>query len=158
MRYPPATADDARALRISLLREARPQLPTEHDSRLHGRSGRRFARGGEGAGRRHKKDWATEEAYERFRDAAKALREAIDEVAGRLQFDAAAARPAAEAALQALRPGRGRRPRNTTAKKRELGVMDFNDLLIRARRLLVGRTRRRPAQAAGRPNPAAAGR
>ena len=48
--------------------------------------------------------------------------------------------------------------RITTAKKRELGVLDFNDLLIRARNLLVGPEHRRPAQAAGRADPPAAGR
>ena len=49
-------------------------------------------------------------------------------------------------------------PSNTTEKKRELGVLDFNDLLIHARRLAGRRRARRIAQAAGRPNPPAAGR
>ena len=49
-----------------------------------------------------KKDWVSEEVYEQFRDAAKELRDAIDDVEQRMQFDAAAARPAAETALQLL--------------------------------------------------------
>ena len=103
-----------------------------------GRPGRRSAkrpRCKEAGRRRH---WVSEAVYERFRDAAKELREAIDGVQRRMQFDPAAARPR-----------RGIGPANCSAwpptwpgtydeRKRELGVLDFDDLLIRARNLLVG--------------------
>ncbi len=84
-----------------------------------------------------KKNWATEEIYERFRDAAKGLRDAIDGVKGRLAFDAEAARPAAEAALRLVALA-GEVAGQYDHRKSELGVLDFNDLLIQARELLVG--------------------
>ncbi|MBU4398286.1 MAG: UvrD-helicase domain-containing protein, partial [Planctomycetes bacterium] len=88
----------------------------------------------QGAGKKH---WVDEEAYERFKDAAKTLREAVDGVLERMSFDAAAARPAAEAALQAIGLAADV-AEQYERRKRELAVLDFNDLLIHARRLLVG--------------------
>ncbi len=84
-----------------------------------------------------KKQWVSEEVYARFRDAAKELRDAIDGVAERMQFDAAAARPAAALALEVLALASDL-TEQYDERKRELGVLDFNDLLIRARNLLVG--------------------
>jgi ATP-dependent helicase/nuclease subunit A len=84
-----------------------------------------------------KKNWVNEQVYNRFRDAAKALRDAIDQVESRLRFDPAAARPAAELALELLGLAADVAQRYEQ-RKRELGVLDFDDLLIRARQLLVG--------------------
>ena len=83
-----------------------------------------------------KKHWADEKAYEQFRDTAKSLRDAIDGVKKQLTFDAVAARPAAELALQALRLAADV-AEQYDRRKRELGTLDFDDLLILARRLLV---------------------
>lgn len=88
----------------------------------------------QGVGKKH---WVSEEVYERFRDAAKSLREAIDAVAARLNFDVSAARGAAEASLLALALAADV-AEEYDRRKSELGVLDFNDLLILARRLLVG--------------------
>ena len=63
-------------------------------------------RSGQGAGRRNEERLGNEDVYERFKDAAKALREAIDEVQPQMQFDAAAARPAAETGPASGRLGR----------------------------------------------------
>ena len=43
-----------------------------------------------------KKHWVSEDVFEQFQEAAKGLRERIDKVEPQMQFDAAAARPAAE--------------------------------------------------------------
>ncbi len=88
----------------------------------------------QGAGKKH---WDDEATYERFRDAAATLREEIKGVEKRASFDAAAARPAAEAALQAIGLA-AEVAEQYERRKRELAVLDFNDLLIHARRLLVG--------------------
>ena len=83
-----------------------------------------------------KKHWGNEEVYEQFRDAAKALRDAIDGV---------------EPQMHSTRRRPGRPPRSALQvlalaadvaeqydrKKQELGVLDFDDLLIRARELLA---------------------
>ena len=84
-----------------------------------------------------KNTWGNAAAFEQFRDAAKTLRDAIDNVDMHMQFDAAAARPAAETALHVLRLAADLADQYD-AKKRELAVLDFNDLLIHARRLLAG--------------------
>lgn len=84
-----------------------------------------------------KKNWTCDEEYERFKDAAAELRDEIKRIEQRGNFDASAARPAAELSLTAL---------ELTAdvaeqydrRKRELAVLDFNDLLIHARLLLTG--------------------
>ena len=88
-----------------------------------------------------KKDWVSEDVYNRFRDAAADLREEIDAVVKRMDFDPAKARPAAEAALQLLSVA-AVADAKYAEKKRELGVLDFNDLLIHARDLLAGPERR----------------
>jgi len=84
-----------------------------------------------------KKAWETESLYAEFRDAAAELRAKVKKLAPLMQFDAKAAMSAAQTALQLL---------GVTldvaeaydAGKQDLGVLDFNDLLIRARELLVG--------------------
>ena len=79
--------------------------------------------------------WDNEEAYERFRDAAKKLRDKIDELADHLKFDPSAALPAAVAGLQVLSLASEIAQRFDEEKQR-LGVLDFHDLLSRACRLL----------------------
>ena len=84
-----------------------------------------------------KKDWVSEDVYGRFRDAAKALRDAIDAVKSHMRFDAEAARPVAATALQVVGLAADL-TEQYDRKKQELAVLDFNDLLIHARALLVG--------------------
>jgi ATP-dependent helicase/nuclease subunit A len=88
-----------------------------------------------------KKNWATEDVYERFKDAAKRLRDQIDKAKPQMRFDAAAARSAAKLALQAVALASDV-AEQYEREKRELGVLDFDDLLIGVRKLLVGDDRR----------------
>jgi len=83
-----------------------------------------------------KKAWPSEEVYAEFRDAAKSLREAIKGVQDDAAFDAAAALPAAEAGLRLLAVAEGVHAAYE-ARKHQLAAMDFNDLLIHAKRLLT---------------------
>ncbi|MCE5269296.1 MAG: UvrD-helicase domain-containing protein [Planctomycetaceae bacterium] len=83
-----------------------------------------------------KKHWISEAVYEQFRDVAKALRDMIDKTATQMQFDPAAARPAACLAMLVLHLAADL-TEQYDQKKQELGVLDFNDLLIRARGLLT---------------------
>ena len=83
-----------------------------------------------------KKAWASEELYETFRDAASTLRGLIDDTQQRLAFDPEAARPAAEAGLRLLTVA-DEVAAAYEAEKTEMAVLDFNDLLIRARDLLA---------------------
>ncbi len=101
--------------------------------------------------------WPSEEIYERFRDAAKGLRDLIDDVQKRVAFDPEAARPIAQSALRLLAVADGVAAAYE-AEKRAAAAMDFTDLLIRARDLLDRAARRQSAAAAGRPDQAAAGR
>ena len=87
-----------------------------------------------------KKQWASEDVYEQFKDAATGLREQIDKAKKQMLFDALAAKPAAEIALRAVALAADV-AEQYDREKRELGVLDFNDLLIHARRLLVGSER-----------------
>ncbi len=61
----------------------------------------------------------------------------IDDFADRISFDPEAALPAAEIGLQLLGLADGVN-QAYDAKKQDLGVLDFNDLLIHAKKLLVG--------------------
>ena len=88
-----------------------------------------------------KKAWESEEIYDRFRDAAAALRKAIDKVGDYLHLDLKAARPAAETALRLLGTA-AEVAEEYGRQKQELRALDFNDLLIRARQLLTGPDRR----------------
>ena len=87
-----------------------------------------------------KKHWATEEVYERFKEAAKRLRERIDKLQPQVQFDPLAARPAADLSLQAIGLAAGV-AQQYDRRKSEMGRLDFDNLLIRARDLLVGANR-----------------
>jgi ATP-dependent helicase/nuclease subunit A len=82
------------------------------------------------------KHWANKDVYEQFKDAAKRLREHIDRVKPQMQFDAAAARPAAEAALRTVALASDV-AEQYEREKRDLRVLDFDDLLICVRELLV---------------------
>ncbi len=84
-----------------------------------------------------KKNWSNVDEYERFKDAASDLRKEIDRVEQRASFDPAAARPAAELSLMVINLA-AEIAEQYERSKREMAVLDFNDLLIHARRLLVG--------------------
>ena len=84
-----------------------------------------------------KKHWVNEEVYEQFKEAAKRLRDRIDKLQPQMQFDPAAARPAAELSLQAIGLAADV-AEQYDRQKGELGMLDFDDLLIHARDLLVG--------------------
>ena len=87
-----------------------------------------------------KKAWSSEEVYDAFRNAAEELRTTIDKVGPQTAFDAAAALPAAEAALNLLSVTRGLEEA-FQRRKAELAALDFDDLLIRARELITGEAR-----------------
>jgi len=87
-----------------------------------------------------KKAWPSEEIYDRFRDAAAELRDDIKRAKEKVAFDPQAARPAAETALRMLALADGV-AEAYESKKQELAVLDFNDLLIRAKQLLMGTDR-----------------
>ena len=95
-----------------------------------------------------KKAWQSEELYGQFRDAAADLRKLIERQTRSIEFDPVAARPAAETALRLFGLTLGV-AEAYDAIKQEMGVLDFDDLLIRARQLLVGpereSVRKRPA-------------
>ena len=97
MRYPPAHPKMRE--RCDLLLDQLPKLESSTQPTIDLAALREAAKV-QGGGT--KKDWVSEQVYGRFRDAAKALRDAIDEVESRLQFDPAAARPAAAMALELL--------------------------------------------------------
>lgn len=84
------------------------------------------------------KHWDDTASYERFKEQATSLRDKIDRKwRPLLEFDRGAALPAAEAGLDLLRLAEQAIER-FDAQKRQLGVLDFNDLLIVAGRLLLG--------------------
>ncbi len=92
-----------------------------------------------------KKNWVSEEVYARFRDSAKSLRETIERVGKCLTFDCVAAEPVAALALQVLDLAAAVN-QQYEAEKRQLDALDFNDLLLEARSLLVGQGRRQLRQ------------
>jgi ATP-dependent helicase/nuclease subunit A len=88
-----------------------------------------------------KKNWADEDLYNQFRDAAAAIRKNINSFKKTAAFDAAASLPVAQMAMRLVQLS------ETIAleyerEKQTLGVLDFDDLLIYARRLLVGPERK----------------
>jgi len=84
------------------------------------------------------KDFVSESAYTEFKQAAQELRGAIDELLT-MAFDRDAARDAARDALILL--GIARQVAGEyRSRKEEAGALDFNDLLVRARRLLTQNT------------------
>lgn len=76
--------------------------------------------------------WQSEDAYQDFKEAAEKLRDDID----KLDFDLDRAAPAAEAGLHLLEVMQPIQ-RAYTARKQELGCLDFDDLLLRAHDLLT---------------------
>ncbi len=82
------------------------------------------------------KAWPNAEAYAAFRDAATELRKTVDKVAAIAEFDIRGAREAATIGGQLLAMADGVRRRYLQGKS-ELGVLDFNDLLSGARKLLT---------------------
>ena len=99
---------DARAVRFSAGTGLAVQASrcTERSSRPAASARRSIREKAKVQGGGTKKHWVNEDVYNQFRDAAKTLRDAIDDVAERMQFDPAAARPAAALALATARPGR----------------------------------------------------
>ncbi|HEY1601906.1 MAG TPA: UvrD-helicase domain-containing protein [Pirellulales bacterium] len=83
------------------------------------------------------KQWHSLEVYDQFRDAASALRDWIDKKVDRLGIAVAASRESAAAGLALLRVAE---PIIAAyeAHKREMSMLDFNDMLIQARDLLQG--------------------
>jgi ATP-dependent helicase/nuclease subunit A len=120
--------------RFAHLRRLLPRLPESADPAADLAALREHARV-QGGG--SKKAWETEEQYESFKNASEELRGQIDKVRELIDFDAQAARPAAVAGLQLLEVARPI-ARAYAAEKRELGCLDFDDLLVRARDLLCG--------------------
>jgi len=120
--------------RFESLVQQLPRLPESSDpaADLASIRGEATVQGGGG-----KKAWVSEEVYSTFRDAAAALRKEIDRAQKHLTFTADAALPAAESALRLLRVAADV-AELYDGEKRQLGAVDFNDLLIRARQLLVG--------------------
>jgi ATP-dependent helicase/nuclease subunit A len=84
-----------------------------------------------------KKDWPSEESYEEYREAVTALRKTVDGLSDKISFDPQKALPAAETGLQVLRLADAV-GQAYEREKQEQGVLDFDDLLIHAKRLLVG--------------------
>lgn len=82
-----------------------------------------------------KKLWPDETLYERFKDAATKLREELKAASALVEFDRAAAEADAKAGLDLLRIVNAVYQRYT-ARKQERSLLDFNDLLVRARDLL----------------------
>jgi ATP-dependent helicase/nuclease subunit A len=132
LRYPPAHAKMRE--RCDFLREHLRDLARSEQPAAELKEIREKAKVQGGGTKKH---WVNEDVYNQFRDAAKTLRDAIDDVAERMRFDPAAARPAAALALELLALA-GDVNRHYDERKRELGMLDFDDLLIRARQLLVG--------------------
>ncbi|HUT90211.1 MAG TPA: UvrD-helicase domain-containing protein [Thermoguttaceae bacterium] len=119
--------------RCAVLLERLPRLPESTDPA--GDLGAIFESAKvQGAG--GKKAWPSEEVYAEFRDAAKKLREQIKGAQNDVAFDATAALPAAEAGLRLLSVAEGVHEAYE-ARKHDLAAMDFNDLLIHAKRLLT---------------------
>jgi ATP-dependent helicase/nuclease subunit A len=85
----------------------------------------------------NKNAWSSEEVFEQFKSAAESLRDAIDKAVKHLAFDLEKALPAAEASLALLNVAHGLAAAYDR-RKREVAALDFDDLLIEARKLLVG--------------------
>jgi ATP-dependent helicase/nuclease subunit A len=83
-----------------------------------------------------KKDWPSEELYKKYSAAVTTLRKTIDGFKDRTAFDPEKALAAAEIGLQLLGLADGVN-QAYDAEKQELGVLDFNDLLIHAKKLFT---------------------
>ncbi len=84
----------------------------------------------------HKKHWPSDDISNEFRDVCKILRTKCDTLLGNLVLDPDAALVSAEAGAARLRLA-AEVDTVYDAAKTEQGVLDFDDLLIRARRLLT---------------------
>lgn len=83
-----------------------------------------------------KKEWVSEEVKDAFQTAATQLRDLIDKTKNALGFDAAASTIVAGASLQVLHVA-NRVCKQYSARKKQLGRQDFDDLLTAAHRLLT---------------------
>lgn len=103
--------------------DPRPALArVREDARVQGGGGQRV--------------WSSPEVFAAFRDAATKLRATIDKFGDMLDFDAARARPAAQRALELLDLA-AEVDGAYQARKDEHAALDFDDLILHARRLLA---------------------
>ena len=84
-----------------------------------------------------KKDWPSEDLYETYGEAVTKLRKTIDGFKEKINYNSDKALPAAEIGLRLLSLA-DNVGRAYEAEKQALGALDFNDLLILARKLLTG--------------------
>ncbi|HVU87949.1 MAG TPA: UvrD-helicase domain-containing protein [Pirellulales bacterium] len=84
-----------------------------------------------------RKDWFSDEIYNEFRDAATAVRDWAKDAEKRSRIEAKGALPSAAAGLALLRVARPVIAAYED-RKRELSLLDFDDLLARTRDLLHG--------------------
>src|SRR5579872_3925843 len=82
-----------------------------------------------------KKDWPNEDVYGEIRDALKNLRDQAEKTLGLLDYDPEHLLRGAEIALCALRAAASL-GESYDSEKKEAGLVDFDDLLLRARDLL----------------------
>ncbi len=94
-----------------------------------------YVRGGGG-----KKAWKSEETYEDVKSTAEALRKEIENIQPLVRLDPAAARQSAALGLEVLNLAAAITAAYD-ARKQQLGLLDFDDLLLRARDLLLGERR-----------------
>jgi ATP-dependent helicase/nuclease subunit A len=80
--------------------------------------------------------WPSDEVKESFKNAAEALRERIRKLKARIDFDSQSALSSAQLGLTMLKQV-DEVDRAYDAAKAELAVLDFDDLLLRARQLLT---------------------
>lgn len=84
----------------------------------------------------HHKHWTSKEAYEQFREAAEVVRKEISKITALGDFTVEALRPAAARALQAFRLAAAVADAYED-EKRALAALDFDDLLLHAKRVLT---------------------
>jgi ATP-dependent helicase/nuclease subunit A len=119
--------------RCAALRESLPKLRQAKNARkaLEGVLENAYVRGGG-----NQEAWQSEEVYEQAKVLLERLRREVERALKDLEFDPAEARRAAAAGLQLLEIAE-RVFRAYEERKRSLACLDFDDLLIRARDLLV---------------------
>ncbi|MCA9247794.1 MAG: UvrD-helicase domain-containing protein [Planctomycetales bacterium] len=119
--------------RAALLQAELPQLAVNSENLAGRLSELHEAAKVQGAGT--KKDWSSEHEYEAYKDQAKKLRDSIKAALQLAEFDAERAKPAAEIGLQLLRVA-DEVSRRYDEQKEQLQMLDFGDLMSRARQLL----------------------
>ena len=82
------------------------------------------------------KAWSDEDVYATLRDDAKVVRSRIDELSAVLEFTLEAARHASQCGLELLAIA-GKVRGRYAQRKRDLAALDFDDLLARARSLMI---------------------